>query len=86
MLCLYCHELIAEADQGYKMPLMVEGVVIDTAAHGGCHAVQIIGHLYEICRCTGWDTGTKAAGDAMWRRLGHRAKPQPRPRTRKAPQ
>lgn len=88
MLCLYCHEPIGENDQGFKVPMMVsDGVVIDTACHGGCQAVQIIGHLFDICRCTGWNTATKAAGDALWRRLGHGPRPYVRPTkktTRKA--
>jgi len=68
--CLFCEEPIEEGDQGFlRGHIDASGKSSMRWAHGGCDAIGVVGHIYGVCSCTGWDTTTKAAGDELWRRL-----------------
>jgi hypothetical protein len=74
--CLQCSEPIAAGDRGWLMPVLCESdpTANPTHAefepiHAECQLLSVIGHLYGVCRCTGWDTSTRAAAREVWTRM-----------------
>lgn len=67
-LCVVCGEVITEEDCAFPFPAVVVPVVspgpdglTHAVYHGECQALSIVGHVFSVCTCTGWEPGRAAA-------------------------
>lgn len=59
--CGCCREQIEEGDRGF---ILIDG----SFTHAECEILNIIGHTYGVCRCTGFDE-SHASAQELWRRV-----------------
>lgn len=68
--CGCCSEAVAAGDVGWIR------AAFDTATgprpyvlHAECELLGIVGHLFGVCSCTGFDTTSREAARELWRRV-----------------
>lgn len=73
-VCPTCAEPIAEGDLGFIRVRVrqagILGVHEVVTIHAECEALDIVGHTFGICICTGYDTTSRASARLLWKRLG----------------
>lgn len=72
--CYVCTGKIAEGERGLvragaKVGDNGKPVAIKLFVHTECEMLGVIGHVYGVCTCSGWDTGTRAAALELLRVL-----------------
>lgn len=66
--CCRCGRPVAEGDQGIVVPhLADDGSSSPTPAHRGCFMADTMGHIFGLCRCTGWDDVYEAGRELVRR-------------------
>lgn len=60
--CMFCREQIEDGDRGF---ILIDG----SFTHAECEMLGILGHSYSVCRCTGFDTTSRASARELWRRV-----------------
>lgn len=75
--CMVCRGPIAEGDSALRGLVMTAdneaptGLVAELRwTHAECYALGTVGHVFGVCRCTGYDTTSREAARVLWRRLG----------------
>ena len=60
--CHDCGETITADDDGQMIGVVKEdGSGALAAVHRECIALEVIGHLWGVCKCTGWEYDRAAA-------------------------
>jgi hypothetical protein len=73
--CYVCGEWIAEGDRGLirtiteRRTLTDELVSHPAAVHAECEMLGVIGHVYSVCDCTGFDTSSRSAALELLARI-----------------
>lgn len=68
--CLVCVEPIALGDRGLiRATINSDGRGLAAPVHAECEALGIVGHLFGVCHCTGYDTRSRAAARELWQRI-----------------
>jgi hypothetical protein len=76
--CYTCTEPIEEGDRGLLRPCVRMGPDGRPAepkllpVHTECDLLSIVGHMHEVCSCTGYDTSSRPAALELLRRLNER--------------
>lgn len=72
--CLTCKEAIAEGDRGFIRTVAgPEGILTAyevAPVHAECDALSVVGHLFGVCSCTGYDTASRSTARVLWQRIG----------------
>lgn len=75
--CMLCAEPVADGDRGLirvavrKVP-GGEFAGSPEPIHAECDLLGVVGHTVGVCRCTGYDTTSRAAARLAWQRIGER--------------
>lgn len=75
--CMRCAEPIVEGERGLIRVAIrqVPGGAFEGSPepiHAECDLIGVVGHTVGVCRCTGYDTSTRAAARLAWQRIGER--------------
>lgn len=73
--CLVCDEPITLGDQGLvRVYVKARGERVQAQklapVHAECEALGVVGHLFGVCSCTGFDTTSRDSARVLWQRLG----------------
>lgn len=69
-LCHVCTEKVRDGERGlFRAGIGAEAEPVQLVVHAECEMLGVIGHVYGVCTCSGWDTGTRAAALELLRVL-----------------